>query len=106
MQGWGEPGRDLAVDEGCQVAQNPAMNLLACISNALVSLNDFWRYVKLPDMIDCTRDFEGQPKVINGCSDLLVGLSGGPGRHGRSSVGMQALPLRIPVEIKMIVAGE
>ncbi len=44
-----------------------------------------------------------QPRVINGASDLLVALYGEQGRHARSAVGMQQLPMNIPVEIEMIV---
>ncbi|HEX8966836.1 MAG TPA: RidA family protein, partial [Chloroflexota bacterium] len=44
-----------------------------------------------------------QPKVINGASDLLVGVFGERGRHARSAVGMAALPQGIRVEIEMIV---
>ena len=57
-------------------------------------------------MVNCTEDFKEQPKVINGCSDLLVELFGEAGKHARSAVGMQALPFEIPVEIEMIVEVE
>jgi enamine deaminase RidA (YjgF/YER057c/UK114 family) len=33
----------------------------------------------------------------------LVALYGEAGRHARSAVGMQQLPMNIPVEIEMIV---
>ena len=45
-------------------------------------------------------DFGEQPKVINGCSDLLVEVLGDAGRHTRSAVGMGSLPNRISVEIE------
>jgi enamine deaminase RidA (YjgF/YER057c/UK114 family) len=48
-------------------------------------------------------DFEDQPKVINGCSDLLIEVFGENGNHARSAVGMGSLPGQIPVEIEMIV---
>jgi len=48
-------------------------------------------------------DFKDSPKVINGCSDLLVTIFGEAGKHARSAVGMQALPNQIPVEIEMIL---
>jgi enamine deaminase RidA (YjgF/YER057c/UK114 family) len=41
--------------------------------------------------------------VINGASDLLVEIFGEAGRHARSAVGANELPLNIPVEIEMIV---
>jgi enamine deaminase RidA (YjgF/YER057c/UK114 family) len=47
--------------------------------------------------------FKDQPKVVNGCSDLLVAVFGENGKHARSAVGMQSLPNQIPVEIEMIL---
>ena len=44
--------------------------------------------------------------VINGASDLLVEVFGDKGKHARSAVGMNALPLNIAVEIEMIVEVE
>jgi Endoribonuclease L-PSP. len=61
------------------------------------------RVVKLLGMIHYTEDFKDQPKVINGCSDLLVEVFGEIGKYVRSAVGMQALPNGIPVEIEMIL---
>jgi enamine deaminase RidA (YjgF/YER057c/UK114 family) len=48
-------------------------------------------------------EFEDQPKVINGCSDLFVEVLGERGKHARSAVGMGSLPMGIPVEIEVIV---
>ena len=102
----GKVGQDLTVDEGYQVARNVTMNCLASIRAALGDLDKVKRFVKLLGMVNCTEDFKEQPKVINGCSDLLVELFGSAGKHARSAVGMQALPFAIPVEIEMIVEVE
>jgi len=102
----GKLGRDLTVDEGYQVARNVTLNSLASIRAALGDLDKVKRFVKLLGMVNCTEDFKEQPKVINGCSDLLVELFGDAGKHARSAVGMQALPFGIPVEIEMIVEVE
>ena len=102
----GKLGRELTVDEGYQVARNVAMNCLASIRVELGSLDRVKRFVKLLGMVNCTEDFREPPKVINGCSDLLVDLFGESGKHARSAVGMQALPFAIPVEIEMIVEVE
>ena len=64
------------------------------------------RVVKLTGFVNSTPDFTQQPQVINGASDLLVELYGEAGRHARSAVGMQQLPMNIPVEIEMIVEVE
>jgi len=82
------------------------LNCLASIKTALGDLDKVKRFVKLLGMVNCTEDFKEQPKVINGCSDLLAELFGEAGKHARSAVGMQALPFGIPVEIEMIVEVE
>ncbi len=102
----GKLGRDLTVEEGYQVARNVTMNCLTSIRSALGDLDKVKHFVKLLGMVNCTEDFKEQPKVINGCSDLLVELFGEAGKHARSAVGMQALPFEIPVEIEMIVEVE
>ncbi len=99
----GKVGRELTLDEGYQVARNVGLNCLATVRDALGSLDRVKRVVKLLGMVNCTNEFTDQPKVINGCSDLLVEVFGEPGKHARSAVGMQALPGGIPVEIEMIL---
>ena len=99
----GKVGRELTVDEGYQVARNVALNCLASIKATIGDLDKVKRFVKLLGMVNCTDDFKDQPKVINGCSDLLVAIFEDAGKHARSAVGMQALPNQIPVEIEMIL---
>jgi enamine deaminase RidA (YjgF/YER057c/UK114 family) len=56
-------------------------------------------------MINATPEFTDHPRVINGCSDLLVAVFGEEiGRHARSAVGMASLPGQITVEIELVAA--
>ena len=61
------------------------------------------KIIKILGLVNCTEDFLQQPKVINGCSDLLVEFFGEKGKHARSAVGVYVLPNNIPVEIEAIV---
>jgi len=99
----GKVGRELTIEEGYQTARNVALNCLASVKDTVGDLNKVKRVVKLLGMVNCTEDFKDSPKVINGCSDLLVTIFGEAGKHARSAVGMQALPNQIPVEIEMIL---
>jgi enamine deaminase RidA (YjgF/YER057c/UK114 family) len=99
----GKVGKELTTEEGYQVARNVGLNCLASVKAAVGDLEKVKRVVKLLGMVHCTEDFKDQPKVINGCSDLLVEVFGDIGKHARSAVGMQALPNGIPVEIEMIL---
>jgi enamine deaminase RidA (YjgF/YER057c/UK114 family) len=99
----GKVGRELTIEEGYQAARNVALNCLASVKATIGDLDKVKQVVKLLGMVNCTDDFKDQPKVVNGCSDLLVAIFGDVGKHARSAVGMQALPNQIPVEIEMIL---
>ena len=43
------------------------------------------------------------PKVVNGCSDLMVEVFGDAGRHARSAVGVYRLPMNFAVEVDAVV---
>jgi enamine deaminase RidA (YjgF/YER057c/UK114 family) len=102
----GKVGADLTLEEGYQAARQVALVLLASLQAEIGRLDKVRRIVKLLGMVNCTPDFPDQPKVINGASDLLVEVFGDKGRHARSAVGMNALPMNIAVEIEMIVEVE
>jgi enamine deaminase RidA (YjgF/YER057c/UK114 family) len=104
----GKVGRDFTIAEGAEAARLVGLGLLASTRAALGSLDRVKRVVKVLGMVNAIDGFGDQPKVINGCSDLLVEVFGEAGRHARSAVGMGSLPGGIAVEIEMIVevAGE
>lgn len=99
----GKLGRDLTIEQGYEAARLTAISCLASLKAELGDLERVVRFVKLLGMVNCTEDFGDQPRVINGCSDLLVELFGERGRHARSAVGMQSLPFGMAVEIEMVV---
>lgn len=101
----GKVGATVSVDEAYQHARLTTVNLLAVMHEALGSLCRVSRIVKVLGMVNATTEFVEHPRVINGCSDLLVGVFGDEiGRHARSAVGMGSLPGQITVEIELIVA--
>ncbi|HEX7777560.1 MAG TPA: RidA family protein, partial [Parvibaculum sp.] len=57
---------------------------------------------KLLGFVNSTPDFNQQPAVINGASDVLVDIFGEAGRHARSAVSAPSLPIDIAVEIEAI----
>ena len=83
------------VEEGYEAAREVGLQILATAKAALGDLDRVKRVVKVLGMVNCTPDFEQQPKVINGCSDLFVEVFGDAGRHTRSAVGFVALPGQI-----------
>jgi enamine deaminase RidA (YjgF/YER057c/UK114 family) len=99
----GKLGSDLSVDEGYAAARDVGISLIATMKEALGDLDRVKRVVKLLGMVNSAPSFADQPKVINGCSDLMVEVFGEAGRHARSAVGFVALPNQIAVEIEVIV---
>jgi enamine deaminase RidA (YjgF/YER057c/UK114 family) len=102
----GKIGSDLTQEEGYEAARRVGLGLLAALKAEIGDLDKVRRVVKLLGMVNCMPDFVDQPKVINGASDLLVDIFGDKGKHARSAVGMNALPMNIAVEIEMIVEVE
>lgn len=100
----GKVGRDVGIDRAYDDARLTGLNLLAVIQSALGDLDRVRRIVKLLGMVNAVPDFAYHPKVINGCSDLLIDVFGDKGRHARSAVGFGSLPDNITVEIEAIVA--
>lgn len=102
----GRVGADLTLEQGYQAARLTGLSLLATLKDAIGDLDRVTRIVKVLGMVACVEDFGQPPQVINGASDLFVQIFGERGKHARSAVGMQSLPLGTPVEIEMIVAIE
>lgn len=100
----GKVGADVNVEQAYADARLTGINLLAVLQDALGDLSRVKRVVKLLGMVNATPDFGDHPKVINGCSDLLVEVFGEAGQHARSAVGFGSLPGNITVEIEAIVA--
>lgn len=99
----GRLGKDASVEQGYEAAKLTGLALLAVAKAALGELSRIEAVVKLLGMVNAEPDFEQQPQVVNGCSDLLVDVLGDAGRHARSAVGMGSLPNRIMVEIEAIL---
>jgi enamine deaminase RidA (YjgF/YER057c/UK114 family) len=99
----GKVGAGVSVEEAYAHAQLTGLNLLAVMKHALGDLGRVERVVKLLGMVNADPLFCDHPKVINGCSDLMVNVFGDKGRHARSAVGFGSLPGQITVEIEAIV---
>ncbi|WP_417457505.1 RidA family protein [Kordiimonas sp.] len=100
----GKVGADVSVEDACKAARLCALNIIAQVKAACGGdLNKVKRIVKLGGFVNCVDGFAGQPQVINAASDLMVDVFGDAGKHSRSAVGTNALPLNVPVEIDALV---
>ena len=102
----GKVGKDLTIEQGYEAAKQTAIALLSTVKAEIGDLNKVKRIVKVNGWVNCHAYFTDQPKVINGCSDLLVAVFGDKGKHARAALGTNALPMNIAVEIEMVVELE
>ena len=103
----GKLGDTMTAEEGAEAARACALSLLAQVKAASGGdLSRLQRVVKLTGFVNSTPDFTDQPKVVNGASDLMVGLLGDAGRHARSAVSAASLPFGVAVEIEGVFTIE
>ncbi len=99
----GKVGKDVTVEKAAECARIAALNCLSVIKAEIGNLDKIKKIVKLTVFVNSSDNFNEQPKVANGASELLIGLFGEKGKHARSAVGVNELPINAPVEIEMIV---
>jgi enamine deaminase RidA (YjgF/YER057c/UK114 family) len=99
----GKVGADLTEQDGYKAARATILTSLAVLRAEIGSLDRVRRIVKVVGFVNSAPGFTRQPWVINGASDLLVEIFGDAGKHARTSVGVNELPLNIPVEIELVV---
>ena len=99
----GTLGKDMTLEQGQAAAKICAINLIAQMQSALGDLERVTRIVKLGGFVNAAPDFVEIPKVVNGCSDLMVTAFGDKGRHARSAVACPVLPMGAAVEVDAVV---
>lgn len=99
----GKVGKDLTTEEGYEAARICALNCLGVVKSMLGSLDKIERIVKVTGFVNSAPGFTGQPKVIDGASELLGEIFGEQGRHARSAVGVAELPVDAAVEVEIII---
>ena len=99
----GKVGKDLDLESGYNAAKRCALSIISQIMKACD--NDIAKIkscIKLTGFVNSTDDFNDQPKVINGASDLIVSVFGDSGMHTRAAVSVNSLPLGVAVEVDAI----
>src|SRR5256714_9636511 len=98
---FGKVEADVSAAEAYQAARKTALSVLGSLKRELGDLDRVGAWLRVFGMVNSSPDFDRQPQVINGFSDLILEVYGPErGRHARSAVGMAALPFRLCVEIE------
>jgi len=96
----GRVGDNLNQEEGYKAARQVGLTMLSTILTHFGDIDKVKRIVKVFGMVNCTPDFQRQPLVMNGFSELMAEVFGKEyGIGARSAVGMM-LPDGIPVEVE------
>ena len=99
----GKLGVDFSVEVGQAAAQLCAINILSVLREACGgNLDRVVRCLKVNVFVNATPDYDKQPEVANGASDLFVAVFGEAGRHARAAVGMGSLPRGVAVEVDAV----
>lgn len=97
----GQVGDIVTIEEAVEAARLTALSMLGSLQRALGTLDRITGWLRVLGMVNSSPDFDQQPTVINGFSDLIIEVFGPDlGRHARSAVGMAALPFGLPVEVE------
>jgi enamine deaminase RidA (YjgF/YER057c/UK114 family) len=100
----GVVGEDVDFDTAVRAARICGINLLAQMKAACEGdLERVVRVVKLGGFVQAGPGFFDIPKVVNGCSDVMVEAFADAGRHARSAVGVYRLPMNFAVEVDAVV---
>ena len=98
----GKVGRNVTVEQAQAAARLIAINTLSLLHENVGDLNKIKSAVKVLGFVESAEGFNEQPTIINAFSQVLVDVFGENGRHARSAVGTNELPLDISVEIESI----
>jgi len=98
----GKVGKEISLDEAKEEAMIATINALSVLKAHIGSLDNVKRCIRITGYISSEPNFIEQPKVLNAASDLLFEIFGERGRHVRSAVGVNVLPLNSPIEIEFI----
>ena len=102
---FGHVGSDVSLEEAVEAARLTALSMLGSLQRSLGSLDRVAGWLRVFGMVSSAPEFDRQPVVINGFSDVILDVFGPEiGRHARSAVGMASLPFGIPVEVEAEVA--
>jgi enamine deaminase RidA (YjgF/YER057c/UK114 family) len=105
LQPLGKVGRDVSLAQASLAARAAGLSIFSSLKRAIDNLDRIESWISLFGIVNGTDSFDQHPKVINGCSDLLIEVLGFErGAHSRTAMGGGSLPFNVPVEIEATVA--
>ena len=97
----GKLGAELNDEQGYQAARLCAINAIAQLKSAVGDLETIRQIVRLEGNVHSAPGFQGQPQVLNGASELINDVFGSRGRHTRTALGINEMPLKAAVQLSV-----
>lgn len=98
---YGQLGTDMTTEEGYAAAGSVGLSILANLKAEIGELSRVAGWIRVFGMVNSAPGYSDQHLVINGFSDLIIGVFGAEiGRHARSAIGVAGLPMNFAMEIE------
>lgn len=99
----GKVGDTRTLEDAQSAARICVINGLAALKAYLGDLDKIQRFVKVQAFVASKTGFDQQHIVVNAASQLLFDIFGEAGRHARTAVALNQLPMDATIEIEFIV---
>lgn len=99
----GRLGKEFNTEQGREALRIAAINALSAARQHLGSLDKVAKVVRLGVYLATEGDFFDQPKVADAASELFRDVFGEENISVRVVLGVASLPLRMPVELEVIL---
>src|SRR5918912_1469409 len=95
---------DVSIEQAYESAKLAGLSILGNIKRELGSLDKVAAWLQVRVMINTVEGFTKTADVADGFSDLVLTLYGQEvGMHARSAIGVQALPVNLPVIVDALI---
>jgi enamine deaminase RidA (YjgF/YER057c/UK114 family) len=99
--------KELSIEQGYKSAKLAGLSILGTLKRNIGNLDKVTAWLQVRVMINTVPGFTQATFVADGFSDLIIKLYGSErGLHARSAIGVQALPLDMPVIIEALAEIE
>ena len=96
----GKIGKDLDVKQGYEAAKRCGLAIISQVKQACNGdLSKVKSCIKLTGYVNSTDNFNEQPKIIKGASEIIAQVFNDKGLHTRAAISSNSLPLGVAVEV-------
>jgi enamine deaminase RidA (YjgF/YER057c/UK114 family) len=99
-------GDSLSLDDARAATKAYTINCLAAIKSVAGSLDNIKQVVAVHGLVNGTSDCEDQARAMTGALDFVVDVFGEAGKHTRTAVGVESLPMGFAASVYMILEVE